>query len=214
MRSMVIMGMMGIIAIVVAGVAISALLWLMKNRKIKSHRTEPQDCPVETVASAGNRESEQSSIEGSDERSGLEKIRHTDPTFDESLFKGNISAFFLLFQAARAKANISELRQQMTEEMFARLKEEEDKLAAEGKIHKIENISINAVDITDAWQENGRDFIKARYLSDFLDYCIEEMTEDQVCGIMGEKIDYAKDWVFSRISGKNPWYLSAIEEAA
>jgi predicted lipid-binding transport protein (Tim44 family) len=212
MSNIVIMGMMGIIGIAAVSVIISAFFWLIKNRKSNSLRTELQDCPSVVATPTDTAESEKISVETGDERSGFDKIRQHDPSFDENMFKEHISAFFLLFQAARTKSNISELRQQITEDMFALLKGEEDKLVAEGKINKIENIAIHSVDLTDAWQENGRDFIKARYLSDFLDYCVEETTEAPVCGIMGEKIDYTKDWIFSRISGKNPWYLAAMEQ--
>ena len=139
------------------------------------------------------------------------KIRQADPSFDETKFKDHVTAFYLHFLTSQSQGKITELREQMTEEMFASLKVEEDRQAAEGNAHKNFNISFRSVELLDAWQENGRDFIKVRYLSDFMDSCTEEKDEDQICNVMGEKVDHIKDWIFSRISGANPWYLSAIE---
>jgi len=201
---------------VIVGILLVVLvLSLLFRWRQKSKENAPQPnhgyATAETAASTGDKQC--SAISGAKgDGNGLEKIRQEDPSFDESLFKEHASAFFFQFQAAQTKRNISELRQQMTEEMFASLKAEEDKLAAEGKIHKIDNVSIHSVELTDAWQENGHDFIKVKYLTDFMDYYIEENAEDQAC-VTGEKIDYAKEWLFSRIRGKNPWYLSAIEPA-
>lgn len=145
------------------------------------------------------------------EQGGLTKIRQADPFFDETQFKDHVSAFYLHFLTSQSQSKIKEMREQITEEMFASLKAEEDRMAAEGNAHKSDNISVPSVELLDAWQENGRDFIKVRYLSDFMDSCVEEKDEDQICDVMNEKIDPVRDWIFSRISGSNPWYLSAIE---
>jgi len=145
------------------------------------------------------------------ENNGFTKIRQFDPVFDENQFRDHATNFYLQFQASRSQRNITELREQMTEEMFASLKVEEDRLAAEGNAHEIDNISVRSVELLDAWQEDGRDFIKVRYIPNFMNYGTEEKEEDQICGVMGEKIDHVKDWIFSRISGANPWYLSGIE---
>lgn len=193
--------------ILVLGVA---LLYQWRPKKRKQSKIGYEEGPkVESVSQKAPCE-EQPGCEAKEE-SGLAKIRQMDPAFDESLFKDHVTAFYLQFLTSRSQGNIAELREQMTEEMFASLKAGEDRQPEEGDAQEIGNLSVRSVELTKAWQENGRDFIKVRYLSDVMDHCAEEKDEDQVCGVMDEKIDHVKDWIFSRISGANPWYLSAIE---
>ena len=49
-----------------------------------------------------------------------------------------------------------------------------DKLKAEKKINKLDNIAVRSVEITEAWQEGGMDFITVRFLASLLDYTVSE----------------------------------------
>ena len=199
-----------IVGILLVVLVLSLLFRWRQKSKEKSFQPNHGFAAAEASVSA---DAKQGIAISGENANGLEKIRREDPSFDENLFKEHASAFFFQFQAAQTKRNISEMRRQMTEEMFAALKAKEDKQEAEGKFHKIENISIQSVELTHAWQDNGHDFIKVKYLTDFMDRCIEENSEEQGCDAPGQKIDYSQEWLFSRISGKNPWYLSGIEPA-
>lgn len=206
MNASVIVGMLLIVLV------LSLLFRWRQKIQGKEHRMNPVEVAPQTSLSSGSTQREK--IPGTPEDgNGLEKIRREDPSFDENLFKGHASAFFLQLLALQEKRNISELRQQMTDEMFASFKAEEDKRTAEGKLHKIENIALQSVELTDAWQENGQDFIKVKYLSSFNDCHVEEGSGNPGCDAAGEKIAYTKEWIFSRISGRNPWCLSAIDPA-
>ncbi len=46
--------------------------------------------------------------------------------------------------------------------MFGILQRDADKLKAEKKINKLDNIAVRSVEITEAWQEGGMDFITVR----------------------------------------------------
>ncbi len=145
---------------------------------------------------------------------GLANIRQFDPTFDEARFQDLGMDTFFKIQGAWANRDMSSVRLLLTEEMFGILQGQVDQMKAEKKINRLENIAVRSVDITEAWQESGSDYITARIYANLLDYDVDETTGQVVEGSKTEPVKFEEYWTFTRQVGNNPWQLSAIQQAA
>ena len=63
-------------------------------------------------------------------------------------------------------------------------------MRAERRIDRMENIAVRAVDITEAWQESGRDYVTVHFLASMLDYTIDERTNDVIKGSRSEAVKF------------------------
>jgi predicted lipid-binding transport protein (Tim44 family) len=145
---------------------------------------------------------------------GLANIRQFDPSFDEAKFQDLGMDTFFKIQGAWANRDMSTVRSLLTEEMLGILQGQVDQLKAEKKINRLENIAVRSVDITEAWQESGTDFITARIYANLLDYNVDETSGQVVEGSKTEPVKFEEYWTFTRSVGNNPWQLSAIQQPA
>lgn len=120
---------------------------------------------------------------------------------------------FFKIQGAWANRDISGVRNLLSEEMYRIVRDDAEKLKSERKINRLENIAVRSVDIVEAWQESGRDFITIRFYANLLDYTIDETTGQVVSGSKTEPVKFEEYWTFTRQVGNNPWQLSAINQA-
>jgi predicted lipid-binding transport protein (Tim44 family) len=70
------------------------------------------------------------------------------------------------------------------------------------------------VEISEVWQEAGKDFITVRFYANLLDYTTDEMSGAVVSGSKTEPVKFEEFWTFTRPVGNNPWQLSAINQAS
>jgi predicted lipid-binding transport protein (Tim44 family) len=96
--------------------------------------------------------------------------------------------------------------------MYKIIQEDGEKLKIERKINRLENIAVRSVDIVEAWQESGRDYITVRFYANLLDFTIDETTGQVVSGSKTEPIKFEEYWTFTRPVGNNSWRLSAIQQ--
>ena len=87
------------------------------------------------------------------------------------------------------------------------------KLKLDKKINKLENIAVRSVDIVEAWQESGRDYLTVKLYANLLDYTVDEITGQVISGSKTEPVKFEEYWTFTRPVGNNPWQLSAIQQA-
>ena len=149
---------------------------------------------------------------GDDVQTGLRHIRQMDPSFDEARYKDLCTDNFFKIQGAWANRDMSVVRSILTDEMLGILQKDADKLKAEKKINKLDNIAVRSVEITEAWQEEGMDFITVRYIANLLDYTVSESGE-LLSGSKTEPVKFEEYWTFTRPVGNNRWQLSAINQA-
>jgi predicted lipid-binding transport protein (Tim44 family) len=149
---------------------------------------------------------------GGDVQTGLGHIRQMDPSFDEARFPELCMDNFFKIQGAWINRDMSVVRNILTEEMLGILQRDADKLKAEKKINKLDNIAVRSVEITEAWQEGGTDFITVRILASLLDYTVSESGE-LLSGSKTEPVKFEEYWTFTRPVGDNNWQLSAINQA-
>jgi predicted lipid-binding transport protein (Tim44 family) len=144
---------------------------------------------------------------------GIGFIRQMDPSFEEKNFIEAGSDIFFRIQGAWANRDMTGVRNLLTGEMFNNTQGDADKLKAEKKINRLDNIAVRSVEITEAWQESGQDFITVRFLANLLDYTVDETTGTVVEGSKTEPVKFEEYWTFARPVGKGPWQLSAIQQA-
>lgn len=144
---------------------------------------------------------------------GLGYIRQTDPGFDETRFNDQVMDMFFKVQGAYANRDLSPVKHLLTEEMYRLLQEDAAQLKAEGRTNRLENIAVREVNITEAWQEAGQDYITARVYANLLDYTVDDKTGEVISGSKIDPVKFEEYWTFTRPLGNNPWQLSAIQQA-
>ena len=150
---------------------------------------------------------------GQDLERGLANIRQYDPSFDEAKFQDLGMDTFFKIQGAWANRDMAPVKNLMTDEMYRGFQEDADQLKAKKVINRLENIAVRSVDITEAWQESGSDFITARVYANLLDYNVDETSGQVTSGSKTEPVKFEEYWTFTRPVGSNPWQLSAINQS-
>jgi predicted lipid-binding transport protein (Tim44 family) len=147
------------------------------------------------------------------DRSDLSAIITNDPSFNEANFKDNVMDIFFKVQAAWMNRDLSSVKSLLTDEMREIFQEDIDSLLSSKKINRLENIAVRSVDITEAWQESGLDYITTLIYANILDYTIDEKSGEVVNGSKTDPTKFEEYWTFTRTSQANKWMLSAINQA-
>jgi predicted lipid-binding transport protein (Tim44 family) len=107
---------------------------------------------------------------------------------------------------------MSGVRNLLTDEIYNSIQQDAAELKAKKRINKLDNIAVRSVDITEAWQESGQDFITVKFYANLLDYTVDETTGDLVSGSKTDPVKFVEFWTFTRPSGSGSWRLSAVEQ--
>jgi len=150
----------------------------------------------------------------SDLEQGLGYIKQMDPSFDEAKFQDHCMDAFFKIQGAFANRDMAGVKNLLTDEMYRILQTDADQLKANKQINRLENIAVRSVDLTEAWQESGSDFITVRVYANLLDYTVDETSGDLLSGSKTDPVKFEEYWTFTRPVGNNPWQLSAINQPA
>jgi len=149
----------------------------------------------------------------SDLERGLAHIRQMDPGFDPRAFSETASDVFFKVQGAwtaRSMAGVSSL---LMPEMSGTLQRDCDRLKAEHKVNRLENIAVRGAEVTEAWQESGQDFVTVHFLASLLDYTTDESGAQVLEGSRTEPVKFEEYWTFTRPVGSAAFRLSAIQQA-
>lgn len=148
-----------------------------------------------------------------DLETGLRYIEQADPLFSEEKFKDQAMDYFFKIQGAWVDRDLSTVKHLLTREMFDVLQEDAEKMRRDGMINRLENMAVREVNLTEAWQESGQDYLTVRIYVTLLDYTLNERTGEIVAGSKVEPAKFEEYWTFTRPMGNNPWQLSAISQA-
>ncbi len=210
-------GGMGLFEILLICALLYGVYWFFKKRRQAAAASgyyqssaEPVEPHYQTSYAPAY---EQPQEEEWDVEKGLSYIRQMDLSFDEKKFQDLCMDYFFKIQGAWANNDLSGVRNLLTEEMLRIFRNDIEKLKLEKKINKLENIAVRSVDIAEAWQESGRDYITVRFYANLLDYTIDETTGQVVSGSKTEPVKFEEYWTLTRPVGNHPWQLSAINQA-
>jgi predicted lipid-binding transport protein (Tim44 family) len=149
----------------------------------------------------------------SDLERGIGHIRQMDPRFDPDALVVLARNAFLEVQQAVAQRDVAWLRDRIAPDLYASLQAQCDRLRAARQTNHIEQIRIQRAEITEAWQESGRDFATVYLSASLLDYTVDDATGGVVEGSRGAPQSVEEFWTFVRPVGGNPWQLTAIQSA-
>lgn len=141
---------------------------------------------------------------------GVREIRQTDAKFDPARFAGYAGMVFRATHTAWMRRDVGALRDQVTPEMYGELQAQCDGLRSTRRSNHVERIEIQA-EITEAWQESGRDYVTTYIDGSMLDYTLDEATDALVDGSRTIVKAVEEFWTFTRPAGLNPWMLSAVQ---
>jgi predicted lipid-binding transport protein (Tim44 family) len=211
-------GGIGLFEILLIGALLLGVYWYFKKRRQAALANTYYRSSMGTVEPpyqiSYGQNYEQPHDEEQDLGKGLSYIRQMDSSFDEKKFQDICMDHFFKIQGAWAnREEMSGVRNLLTEEMSGILQDDAEKLKSERKMNRLENIAVRSVDLVEAWQESGRDYITVRFYANLLDYMVDETTGQVVLGSKIEPVKFEEYWTFTRPVGNNPWKLSAINQA-
>ena len=143
---------------------------------------------------------------------GIGYIRQMDPSFNEARFSDTAMDIFFKIQGAWTNRNLSSANALLTDEMKNIFQQDIDQMLKEKKVNRLENIAVRKVEVVEAWQETGQDFVKAVFTANLLDYTTDDATGNVIAGSKTEPVKFEECWTFTRPVGNNPWKLSAISQ--
>jgi predicted lipid-binding transport protein (Tim44 family) len=142
---------------------------------------------------------------------GLGHIRQFDQSFDENRYCDLVMDNFFKIQGAWMNRDLTPVQSLLTDEMRRIFQSDLDRLIRDKQINRLENIAVRKVDIVEAWQESGQDFINTLIYANLLDYTTDEAGA-VLSGSKSDPVKFEEYWTFTRPVGNNPWKLSAIDQ--
>jgi predicted lipid-binding transport protein (Tim44 family) len=136
-----------------------------------------------------------------------------DRNFDPNRFLKTAQDLFFKVQGAWNKQDTTTLRSLCGSELMQTWEQELNDLRARGHQNKMENIALRESEITEAWTENGQDYITVRLHANLLDYTVDQKTGSIISGNNSEPIEFEEYWTFTRPVGPNNWKLTAVQQA-
>ena len=143
---------------------------------------------------------------------GVAHIRQMDAAFDPARFGDTASDLFFKVQGAWMGRDMGTVRDRLTPEMFAVLQRDCDRLRADHRINRLENIAVRSVEVTEAWQESGQDYVTVAFVANLLDFTTDESGTQILEGSRTEPVKFEEYWTLTRPVGPNAWKLSAIQQ--
>lgn len=197
--------------ILLAGIAYLIYRYIKKKREVRSSNTfEPELYRGGNVTPiAQTYQNAPPEIE--DVESGLAHIRQFDSYFDENRYNDLVMDNFFKIQGAWMNRDLTPVASIMTDEMRRVFQTDIDKLLKDKQINRLENIAVRKVEIVEAWQESGQDYINTLVYANLLDYTTDE-AGTVLTGSKSDPIKFEEYWTFTRPVGNNPWKLTAINQ--
>jgi predicted lipid-binding transport protein (Tim44 family) len=136
-----------------------------------------------------------------------------DHSFTPEQFLKTAQDIFFKVQGAWNKQDTTVLRNLCGNELMKTWEEELTALRNRGHQNKMENIALRESDISEAWTENGEDYITIRLHANLLDYTTDVKSGAIVSGSDAQPVEFEEYWTFSRPVGPNAWKLAAVQQA-
>lgn len=143
---------------------------------------------------------------------GLSNIRQMDAGFDEDRFTDQVMDIFFKIQSAWMSRDLSPVASLLSDDMRRTFQEDIDRLLREKKVNRLENIAVRSVEISEAWQEQGQDYITSLIYANLLDYTTDDATGQVVSGSKSDPVKFEEFWTFTRSIGSGTWKLSGIDQ--
>jgi predicted lipid-binding transport protein (Tim44 family) len=141
---------------------------------------------------------------------GLGHIRQLDGAFDAAALASEAAETFRAVQTSVAAGDLGAIRPRLAPDMIAHLQAQIDGLRRAGHTNRVERIQIERTEVTEAWQERGRDFVTVLLAGSLIDYTVDAGGA-VVAGSRTGPERFEEFWTLTRPVGPHPWTLTAIQ---
>jgi len=145
---------------------------------------------------------------------GTGTARRPEPILDEAEVSRVVTDIFLKVQMAWAARDMEQAANVLTPEMRAQLQKDCDQMRAQGRINRLENVQVRRVEVTETWQEPGRNFMTVLIEASLLDDVVDEKTGAVLEGGAVEPVAFTEYWTLTRAVWVKAWRLTAIQQPA
>ena len=135
-----------------------------------------------------------------------------DPAFDPARFLAIARDLFLRLQVGWSGGDLAAVRAHLTDEMASALEGDLARLRERRRRNRVQQVDIDAIALTEAWQEYGRDLVTVEIRANALDSVVDEATGQVVEGSATAPTRFVEYWTFVRPVGPDPWRLGAIQQ--
>ncbi|MBF0453849.1 MAG: Tim44 domain-containing protein [Magnetococcales bacterium] len=145
---------------------------------------------------------------------GLEHIAQMDPSFQEESFLQGAKMAYQQIQGAWSDWSVDRLRPLLNDRMWNMVEAQAAERKAEGVRDIIEKIEFKTVEITEAWQESGENWITVRLLVSMIEYSTD-IAGKHLEGSTDTPVEVEEYWTFTRpVNAQDPnWFLAAIQQS-
>jgi predicted lipid-binding transport protein (Tim44 family) len=187
---------------------------------VKRYRARKQEMLMDTVGagyasspSYGYNESASGQTMQEDPVSqGLRYIKNMDPSFDENRFKELVEDIFFKIQGAWTKRDMNVVRDLLAPQMLNTFQNDVNAYIANRQFNRLENIAVRNVEIVDATQDQGEEYITIKFLASLLDYTTDETGNQVISGSSTDPVKFLEYWTFTRKTGNRNWILAGITQ--
>jgi len=127
----------------------------------------------------------------------IAELKNRDPNFSEQQFEDLASTAFSKIQTAWSKRDMSIAQAFVSPTLLQRFQAQLNQLKSQGKINKIENLAVGKVEIVEAVQDGGFDYITVRIDASASDYYVDEKSGKILSGTKELK-PFTEFWTFLR----------------
>jgi predicted lipid-binding transport protein (Tim44 family) len=142
---------------------------------------------------------------------GIGNIRTMDHGFDTATVVDHARRVYFVVQQAIGMRELIGVRDYLAPEMTTVLQAQCDRLKAAHQTNRVEQLDIRRAEVSEAWQEGGRDYVTVYIVATLIDFTVDDTTGAVVDGSRTATQSIEDFWTFTRPVGNNPWKLSAIQ---
>ena len=143
---------------------------------------------------------------------GLSHISEMDPSFNEARFKETAEDMFFKIQGAWTRRDLTSIRNLLTPQMFNTFQDDVNRYIADKQVNRLENIAVRQVNIVDAVQDQGEEYITVKFLASLLAYVVDETNGHTISGNTSDPVKFLEYWTFTRKVGQRNWALAGITQ--
>jgi predicted lipid-binding transport protein (Tim44 family) len=214
-------GGIGLLEMLLIGGGLYCLFRFLRNRQAQSSQPAYAGAGATSAYGAGGERSwgpaggatVEMPAASSDPERGITSIRTMDPGFDTPTIADHARRVYFVVQQAIGMRELAGVRDYLAPEMATVLQAQCDRLRDARQTNRVEQLDIRRVEVSEAWQEGGRDYVTVWISATMLDHTVDDATGAVVEGSRTAPQAIEDFWTFTRPVGNNPWRLSAIQTA-
>jgi predicted lipid-binding transport protein (Tim44 family) len=203
-------GGIGLLEILLIGGGAFLLMRALRNRQSQAPAYAGSSAYGTAAPQAGGAVLEMPAGQSDLER-GLEHIRTMDSSFDTARVVDHARRVYFVVQQAVGMRELAGVREYLTPDMATVLQAQCDRLRSARRTNRVEQLDLRRVEVTEAWQEGGQDYVTVLVAASMIDYTVDDATGAVVEGSRTTPQTIEDFWTFTRAVGDHPWRLSAIQ---